>query len=119
MEDPNGWACFPDKGDTPGNDPMCLEPTFQAWAAARMSKTKPDIKQVGFGYMLQGGSDASTTDPFPTEPGPEGWVASGPHVMMVSPDLASLAALPTDYKSGAPWVMWQGTPYAHLMIPTQ
>jgi hypothetical protein len=25
--------------------------------------------------------------------------------------------LPTDSKNGGPWVMWAGTPYAHLMIP--
>ena len=26
--------------------------------------------------------------------------------------------LPTDPHSGGPWVMWRGTPYAHLMVPT-
>jgi len=24
---------------------------------------------------------------------------------------------PTDPKSGGPWVMWKGTPYAHVMVP--
>jgi hypothetical protein len=28
-----------------------------------------------------------------------------------------LDAFPTDPKSGGPWVMWKGTPYAHLMVP--
>lgn len=32
-----------------------------------------------------------------------------------SPD--QLASNPTDSESGGPYVMWAGTPYAHLMVP--
>jgi len=28
-----------------------------------------------------------------------------------------LDAFSTDPKNGGPWVMWKGTPYAHLMVP--
>ncbi len=28
-----------------------------------------------------------------------------------------LNGMPTDPNSGGPWVMFQGTPYAHIMIP--
>jgi hypothetical protein len=38
--------------------------------------------------------------------------------MMVFPDSKTLDGLPTDPNAGGPWVMWKGTPYAHLMIPT-
>lgn len=114
----NGWTCMPDIPNTPGNDPMCLDGSFIAWAGAWMSKTKPDIQGVGFGYMLQGGTDASNTDPYATEPAPgEDWVKAGPHVMMVVPNPASLESLPTDPNNGGPWVMWKGTPYAHVMMP--
>jgi len=32
-------------------------------------------------------------------------------------DPATLANYPTDFTTGAPYVMFPGTPYAHLMIP--
>lgn len=116
----NGWTCFPDMPHTPGNDPMCLDRTFAAWAAAWTAHTKPVIKGVGLAYMLQGGSDASNTDPFKTTPDSgEEWVNSGPHVMMIVPEVARLAGMPTDYRSGAPWIMFQNTPYAHVMLPVK
>jgi hypothetical protein len=114
----NGWTCMPDVPHTPGNDPMCLDASFLEWAAAWMSKTTPAIRQVGIGYMLEGGTDASNVDPYATEPLPgESWVKTGPHVMVVVPNPANLEGLPTDPSSGGPFVMWKGTPYAHVMVP--
>jgi len=116
----NGWVCFPDVPDTPGTDPMCFDKTWQAWAAAWMGHKPVVIKEIGIGYMLQGGSDASNTDPFKMKPDSgQQWVNSGPHVMVLTPNLATLAALPTDYKTGGPWVMWSKTPYAHIMVPAR
>ena len=37
--------------------------------------------------------------------------------MVLYADPKALDAYPTDPKSGGPWVMWKGTPYAHLMVP--
>jgi hypothetical protein len=85
-----------------------------------MSHTTPTITRVGFSYMLQGGTDASNTDPYATEPTTgSDWITVGPHVMIVMPDTAMLAGLPTDPSNGGPWVMWKGTPYAHVMFPVQ
>ena len=39
-------------------------------------------------------------------------------VMVLTPDTNQLAALPTDPHNGGPWVMWKGTKYAHIMVPT-
>lgn len=114
----NGWTCMPDVPTTPGDDPMCLDQNFLAWAGAWQSHTTPEITGVGLSYMLRGGTDSSNTDPWATEPAPgEDWVRTGPHVMVVVPDPAMLDALPTDPDSGGPFVMWKGTPYAHIMIP--
>jgi hypothetical protein len=41
-----------------------------------------------------------------------------PHVMIIVPDPAMLDAFPTEHGTGGPYVMWAGTPYAHLMVPT-
>lgn len=114
----NGWTCMPDLPSSPGNDPMCLDATFLNWAGAWMSRTTPEIEKTGFGYMLQGGADASNTDPYATEPEPgEDWVKVGPHVMIVVPDPSALEGVPTDPDYGGPFVMWKGTPYAHVMLP--
>jgi hypothetical protein len=70
--------------------------------------------------MLQGDMPVSNVDPFAEGPTADNeWIDSGPpHIMMVFPDAAALEGLPTDPDNGGPWVMWKGTPYAHVMIPT-
>jgi len=113
-EGSNGWVCLPDGG----SGPMCLDGEWQSWAHAWIGHTKPDVKKVGTAYMLHGGKDASNTDPFATEPAAgEDWIISGPHVMIIVPDPSSLDDLPSDPNSGGPYVMFQGTPYAHIMMP--
>jgi hypothetical protein len=114
----NGWTCFSDNPPTPGNDPMCFDAAFGAWATAWMGHKAPNITAFGVAYMLQGGTDASNSDPFKMKPdsGQE-WVNTGPHVMVVVPNVNALKGLSTDYKSGGPYIMWQGTPYAHVMVP--
>lgn len=116
----NGWTCFPDVPGTPRNDPMCFDETWMQWAGAWMSRTAPQINKVGISYMLQGSADASNSDPFATEPAPgQSWVITGPHVMILVPDAQLLAGMSTDPNNGGPYVMWAGTPYAHIMLPTK
>ena len=38
-------------------------------------------------------------------------------MMLMPKDPSSLDGQSSDYTTGAPYVMFQGTPYAHLMIP--
>jgi hypothetical protein len=118
-EGSDAWTCLPDMPDTPGNDPMCLDEPWLQWAAAWMNKTEPNITRMGFGYMLQGGTPESNTDPYATGPTPDNeWMTEGvPHLMILVPDEAALAGLPTDPNNGGPWVMWKGTPYVHIMAP--
>jgi len=114
----NGWTCLPDVPNTPGEDPMCLDEMWMKWAEAWQARTSVRIDRVGLAYMLVGGTDASNTDPWATEPvAGEAWVHSGPHVMVIVPDVAELEGIPTDPDNGGPWVMWKGTPYAHIMMP--
>jgi hypothetical protein len=115
----NGWMCMPDTPSTPGPDPMCVDKNGAAFVMALASHTDPPKGQVGFGYMLAGGSDPDNNDPYATKP-PKGgsWVNVGPHVMVFnSNDLAGYPTTPDNPK--APFVMWPNTPYAHLMIPVK
>ena len=115
----NGWLCIPDENPAaPGNAPMCMDQHWQAWMDAFMAGEPPAIDGVGTSYMLQGGPVASNTDPLAQGP-PAGsdWLYDGPHLMIIVPDPAMLDGYPTEHGIGAPYVMWAGTPYAHLMVP--
>jgi hypothetical protein len=68
--------------------------------------------------MLMGGSDPSNTDPMAAAPAPgEDWIASPAHVMLIVPGGFDAKQFSTDPKSGGPYIMWDGTPYEHLMVP--
>jgi hypothetical protein len=109
----NGWMCMA------GPEVMCLDKEWQGWADAWMSKKDPQVKSIGVAYMLRGDQGASNTDPFAmAETKDNNWVVSPAHIMILTPDAGQIAALPTDWHSGGPWVMWKGTKYAHIMVPT-
>lgn len=112
----NGWMCMLDLV----GDSMCLDKEWQAWGDAwENKKDPPKPKTVGVAYMLRGDKGASNTDPYATKPTADNqWVVSGPHIMLLPTDISQLDAYPTDWTKGGPWVMWKGTPYAHIMVPT-
>ena len=112
----NGWVCY--YMVFWGSDAMCLDKEWQKWAEAWMNKTDLKIETTGIGYMLRGDNGGSNTDPYATGPTADNqWVKSPPHIMVLYADSKMLDAYPTDPKSGGPWVMWKGTPYAHVMVP--
>ena len=45
------------------------------------------------------------------------WIESGPHLMLMPKDPATLKEFHADFSKGEPYVMMPGTDYAHLMIP--
>jgi hypothetical protein len=109
----NGWVCY-----VIINQPMCLDREWQKWVAAWMSKSEPKIEGTGIAYMLKGDNGASNTDPYATGPTADNqWVISPAHLMLLFPDPKMLDSYSTDPKNGGPWVMWKGTPYAHVMVP--
>jgi hypothetical protein len=114
------YTCYP----TPpmqekiGKEPMCLDQVWQAWGEAWMNKKDFKADKVGVAYMLEGDTGASNTDPYATAPTKDNqWVVSGPHTMVVLPNPADLDSISTDPNNGGPFVMWKGTPYAHIMVP--
>ncbi len=118
----NGFTCMPDSPSTPGPDPMCMDANALAWARAWVGHQPPPAGKIGFMYMLQGGTDASNTDPYATKPkSGNHWIKTGAHVMIVGADAGFYDQYPksADPNTKMPYVMWAGTPYQHLMVPVQ
>jgi hypothetical protein len=69
--------------------------------------------------MLAGEGNAlgvSNSDPYAAEPEKSNdWVKEGPHLMIVVPDTGIPEGMSTN-PSDPVYVMWKGTPYAHIMV---
>ncbi|HUK11216.1 MAG TPA: hypothetical protein VLX09_25345, partial [Stellaceae bacterium] len=114
------YFCFPTPQDTRprGREPMCLDKVWMAWLDAWMYAKPFKADGIGVAYMLAGDAGASAIDPYAAGPTADNrWAVDGPHLMIILPDTTGLEGLPTDASSGGPWVMWKGTPYAHIMVP--
>jgi hypothetical protein len=118
----NGWTCMPDDPNTPANDPMCVDRNGMAWAQAWLDHRAPPANKPGLAYMLQGAADASNTDPYATRPARgAGWVRTGPHIMILDRNAAAASGYAggPNPDTGRPYVMFAGTPYAHIMMPVR
>ena len=64
----NGWTCLPDRQDTDGNDPWCVNGPWLDFLNAYVNQTEPTYSEVGFAYMLMGDSPVSNSDAYATDP---------------------------------------------------
>jgi hypothetical protein len=118
----NGWTCMPDEPNTPDDDPMCVDRNGLAWAEAWMGHRVPLADRPGLAYMLRGAADASNTDPYAAKPAAgAGWVRTGPHIMILDRNAAVRSGYPggPHPDTSRPYVMFAGTPYAHIMMPVR
>tara|TARA_A100001234_G_C12568298_1_gene360539 strand:+ start:112 stop:756 length:645 start_codon:yes stop_codon:yes gene_type:complete len=117
MSDPeNGWK------DPHEAMPMVMDAQAMKWAMAYMSGTKPELDHDGWMYMLHGdmGEDNTKQLVLKKEDAADGhWIESGAHLMLMPKDPASLKGQTTDFNSGGPYIMFEGTGYDHLMIPLE
>ena len=121
-EGTNGWWCI---ASTPAavmaglQDPTCDDEVWQELDTAYVEGQEPNIERIGIAYMLSGDAGLSNTDPFATGPTDDNeWHVSSPHIMIVMPDM-NYEGVSTDPHNGGPYVMWAGTPYAHIMVPIE
>jgi hypothetical protein len=116
-EGTNGYTCLPTPPTLSGTAPMCMDGEWMKWANAWQNKEDYTAESLGISYMLSGDEGASNVDPYAEGPTEDNeWIVEGPHLMIVAPP-ELLEGFPTDPDSGGPYVMWKGTPYAHLMVP--
>jgi hypothetical protein len=116
-EGSNGYTCMPTPPNLEVKAPMCMDSEWMEWADAWAQKKDYTADALGISYMLAGDGGASNIDPYAEGPTDDNeWIREGPHLMILAPP-ELLNAFPTDPYNGGPYVMWKGTPYAHLMVP--
>ena len=119
-EGSGAYTCFGREGA--GQSPICVDEVWAGWLDAFVNKKPFTASKVGVSYMLAGDfpdAGVSNIDPDEKEPTADNqWIVEGPHLMILMPDPAQLDAFPAEPGSGDPYIMWKGTPYAHIMVPT-
>jgi len=116
-EGSNGYTCLPTPPNLTDAQPLCLDSEWMKWADAWQYKKDYSARSLAVAYMLAGDEGASNIDPFATAPTADNeWIEEGAHLMILAPP-ELLESFPTDPANGGPYVMWKGTPYAHLMVP--
>ena len=121
MADPeNGWK------DPHEAMPMVGDGPAMQWAMAYMGGKKPEMDSDGWAWMLHGDMGEDNRQHLVIDE--EGvakakadgqWIESGPHLMLFPKDPSSLDGQTTDFNTGAPYIMFKGTGYDHLMIPVE
>ena len=113
----NGFTCsvFPDESQAP----FCGDKNAWAWfQAAFTGQPKPPNTEPGVSYMMQGGVHYETpTGEIVMEKGANTKdVKEPPHWMLMWPLDPATTGLPTKPSPSGVYIMFAGTPYAHLMV---
>jgi hypothetical protein len=110
----NGFTCMPGNLKVVGEPPMCVDaPSMQWFADAKAHKPKPTNTVPGITYMLAGATQLSDSDPHDLTSMP---IEVGPHWMIMWPFDPKTTGLPTTHKPTGAYIMWAGSPYAHMHI---
>jgi hypothetical protein len=110
----NGFTCMPGNPRVVGDPPMCADAAAMQWSADfRANKAKPTNTEPGIIYMLAGATQRSDTDPYDKKSAP---IPIGPHWMIMWPFDPKTTGLPTRHKPNGAYIMWAGSPYAHLHV---
>ncbi|MBI5971285.1 MAG: hypothetical protein HY884_09055 [Deltaproteobacteria bacterium] len=114
----NGFVCLPDMSGQEDPDPICADDAGFVWLTDMLNGTpKPVNASPGIAYMAKGGwhweKDGKTVDS--TMPGAKR-VKEPPHWMIFWPFGAKESMLPLYPDRFGAYIMYEGTPYAHLMI---
>jgi hypothetical protein len=113
-EGTNAFTCMPGNPRIIGDPPMCADAAARQWAADfKARKPKPSNTEPGIVYMLAGATQRSDTDPYDMTSQP---IAIGPHWMIMWSFDPKATGLPTTHKVTGAYIMWAGSPYAHLHI---
>lgn len=110
----NDFTCMPGDPTGIGMPAMCADKVAMQWNSDfENHKTKPTTTTPGIEYMLAGATQRSDSDPFDETSPP---IPIGPHWMIFWPFDPKATGLPTVHKPTGAYIMWAGTPWAHVHI---
>ena len=113
----NGFICVPTVMNLPAPDPMCMDAAVYQWMTDLMNNApKPTNTVPGIAYMARGGSHFEKGGQVVMSGDGAKTVKEPPHWMIMWPFEATTAKLPTTPNPFGVYVMFDGTPYAHLMV---
>jgi hypothetical protein len=113
----NGFTCMPGNLQVVGQPPMCEDAASRQWGADfKAHKPHPTNTVPGITYMLAGATQRSDSDPYDKTSPP---ITVGPHWMIMWPFDPQATGLPTKHKDSGAYIMWAGSPYAHVHIMGQ
>jgi hypothetical protein len=113
----NGFICIPTVMNLPQPDPMCMDAASYQWLNDIMSGApKPSNTVPGIAYMAAGGSHYEKDGRVIMAGEGAKVVKEPPHWMIFWPFDAATTRLPTVPNASGAYIMFEGNPYAHLMI---
>jgi len=114
----NGFTCIPTVNNRPEPDPMCFDAAVGQWVDALVNKKdKPGNTVPGISYMARGGYHWEKDGKILMEDvtGAK-LVKEPPHWMLMWPFDSKEARLPTLPNPSGVYIMFDGSPFAHLMV---
>jgi hypothetical protein len=113
----NGFTCIPTVMNLPDPDPMCMDAAVQQWMNDLTNNApKPTNTVPGIAYMAVGGSHFEKDGKIVMSGDGAKIVKEPPHWMVMWPFEAAATKLPTVPNPSGVYIMFEGTPYAHLML---
>ena len=110
----NGFTCMPGDPSGVGQPAMCADEASMQWFKDFAEhRPKPTNTVPGITYMLAGATQRSDSDPHDTT---SPAITIGPHWMIMWPFDPKTTGLPTTHRPMGAYIMWAGTPYAHVHI---
>lgn len=113
-EGTNGWTCMPGDPSVVGQPAMCMDRASMQWFTDFAAhKPRPTNTVPGITYMLAGATQRSDSDPYDKTSLP---ITVPPHWMIMWPFDAKATGLPTTHRDTGAYIMWSGTPWAHVHV---
>jgi hypothetical protein len=113
----NGFTCIPTVMNLPVPDPMCMDAAVNQWMTDLMNNApKPTNTVPGIAYMARGGSHFEKDGKVVMSGDGAKIVKEPPHWMVIWPFDAAATKLPTAPNPSGVYIMFEGSPYAHLMV---
>ncbi|MCE3224656.1 MAG: exported protein of unknown function [Nitrospira sp.] len=114
----NGFTCVPTVMNLPEPDPICMDGAAHQWLTDIMNNApKPSNTMPGIAYMARGGSHFEKDKKVVMQKAAGAKaVKEPPHWMVMWPFEAAMTKLPTAPNPSGVYIMFDGSPYAHLMI---